>query len=73
MDIKLSTVVTGHGTLRAYYHRFKIINDPACVCKMGPQTTDHLIWNAGNYESQERLLKIGSQRHVEIGPYPTLI
>jgi hypothetical protein len=39
MNIKLSTIVTGHGTLRAYYHRFKIINDPACVCKMGPQTT----------------------------------
>ena len=32
MNIKLSTVVTGHGTLRAYYHRFKIINDPVCVC-----------------------------------------
>jgi hypothetical protein len=28
MNIKLSAVVTGHGTLRAYYHVFKIINDP---------------------------------------------
>jgi hypothetical protein len=43
MNIKLSTVVTGHGTLRAYHHRFKIINDPVCVCMMGPQTTDHII------------------------------
>jgi len=32
MNIKLSTAVTGHGTLRAYCHRFEIINDPACVC-----------------------------------------
>jgi len=39
MNIKLSTILTGHGTLRAYYHRFKIINDPVCVCKTGPQTT----------------------------------
>jgi hypothetical protein len=39
MGIKLSTLVTGHGTLRSYYHRFKIIHDPECVCKMGPQPT----------------------------------
>ena len=39
MNIKLLTMVTGHGTLRTYYHRFKIINDPVCVCKTGPQTT----------------------------------
>ena len=44
MNIKLSRIVTGHGTLRAYYHRFKIINDPVCVCMMGPQTTDLIIW-----------------------------
>jgi hypothetical protein len=39
MGIKLSTLVTGHGTLRSYYHRFKIIDDPKCACKKGPQTT----------------------------------
>jgi ribonuclease HI len=32
MGIKQSTIVTGHATLRSYYHRFKIINDPKCVC-----------------------------------------
>jgi hypothetical protein len=42
MNIKLSTIVTEHRTLRAYYHRFKIINDPVCVCKMGPQTSEKL-------------------------------
>ena len=44
MNIKHSTIVTGQGTLTAYCHRFKIINDSICVCKTGPQTTDHLIW-----------------------------
>jgi len=43
MGIKQSTIVTGHGTLRSYYHRFRIIDDPTCVCKMGPQTSDHLL------------------------------
>jgi hypothetical protein len=71
MNIKLSTVVTGHSTLRANYHRFKIISNPACVCKMGPQTTDHLIWECKKLRKQ-RLLKIGSERQVEIGPYPTV-
>jgi len=41
MGIKLSTLVTGHRTMRSYYHRFKIIDDLECVCKLGPQTTDH--------------------------------
>jgi hypothetical protein len=43
MNIKLSTVVTGHGTLRAYYHKFKIINDPVCVYKWDhrPQITHY--------------------------------
>ena len=57
MNIKLSTVLTGHGTLRAYYHRFKIINDAACVCKLGPQTTDHLIWECEKLRKQRETLK----------------
>ena len=31
MGINLSTIITGHGTLRSYYHRFKIRDDPNCV------------------------------------------
>jgi len=30
MCVKLVTVVTGHGTLRSYYHRFKVKNNPEC-------------------------------------------
>ena len=52
MCIKLSTLVTGHGTLRSYYHRFKIIDEPEYVCKMGPQTTDHLIWECVQLRKQ---------------------
>jgi len=33
MCVKLATIVTGHGTLRLYYHRFKIKDDPECVCR----------------------------------------
>ena len=57
MGINLSTIITGHGTLRTYYHRFKIIDDPKSVCKMGPQTTDHLLWEC-------ELLVLRKQREV---------
>jgi hypothetical protein len=71
MGIKLSTLVTGHGTLRAYYHRFKIIDDPKCVCKKGPQTTDHLIWECEQLRKQRGTLKKRIRRQVETGPCPT--
>ena len=57
MGIKLSTVVTGNGTLRSYYYRYKIKDDPDCVCRMGLQTTDHLIWECTNLLKQRQTLK----------------
>jgi hypothetical protein len=57
MGIKFSTLVTAHGTLRSYYHRIKIIDDPKCVCKRGPQTTDHLIWECEQLRKQRETLK----------------
>ena len=57
MNVKFSTIVTGHGTLRAYYHRFKIMEDPICVCKTGPQTTDHLIRECVKLRKQRETLK----------------
>jgi len=57
MNIKQSTVVTGHGALRSYYHRFKIVDDPTCVCKKGPQTSDHLLWECEMLGKQREFLK----------------
>jgi len=39
------------------------------VCKMGPQTTDHLIWEC---EQLRKPLKNRIRRQVEIGPCPNL-
>ena len=49
MGISLSTMVIGHGTLRSYYYRFKIKDDPECVCRMGSQTTEHITFWCRNY------------------------
>jgi len=57
MGINLSTMVTGHGTLRSYYYRFKIKDDLECVCRMGPQTTHHLIWECAQLLEQRETLK----------------
>jgi len=57
MGINLSTIVTGHGPLRSYYHRFKIKDDPECVCRMGPQTTNHLIWECAHLLKQRETLE----------------
>ena len=57
MGINQSTIVTRHGTLRSYYHRFKIIDDPKYVCKMGPQTSDHLLWECELLRKQREVLK----------------
>jgi len=34
MCINFSMIITGHGKLRTYFHRFKMIDDPTCLCKM---------------------------------------
>ena len=43
---EFATVVTGHGKLRSYLHRFGLIDNPMCPCKEEEQqqTTDHLIF-----------------------------
>ena len=59
MNLNLSTVVTGHGKLRSYLHRFKIIDDPTCPCQMGSQSTEHLIRECTILNKQRETLKNG--------------
>jgi len=48
VNLKLSpnvtTIMAGHGNIRSYLHRLKIIGSPECPCKHGIQTVDHLIF-----------------------------
>ena len=59
MGIKLPTIVTGHGTPRSYYYRFKIKDDSrcVCVCAMDPQTAFHLIWECAHLLKQRDTVK----------------
>lgn len=50
-------VVTGHGRLGAYYHRFKIKDDPTCICNEGEQTVEHLLFECNMLNKERRIFK----------------
>jgi len=37
-------MVTGHGNINSYLHRFKISDTPSCPCGTQHQTTDRLLF-----------------------------
>jgi hypothetical protein len=39
----LTTMITGHGNIKTYLHRFKIADSPKCSCGHNDQTTEHLL------------------------------
>jgi len=47
-----STMVTGHGKLRSYLHRFGITDNPMCPCEEEEQTADHLIFQRKKLRNQ---------------------
>jgi hypothetical protein len=49
-------MVTAHGKMRSYLHRFKIIDSPACPCDNGIQTVEHLIYECGKLNNERRKL-----------------
>ena len=52
-----TTIVTGHGNIKAYLYRFKIIEAPNCPCGNDNQTAEHiLLERAILKEDRERLI-----------------
>jgi hypothetical protein len=52
-----TTMVTGHGKINSYLHKFKIIENPVCPCNKGDQTVDHIIYRCGIHEQERNRLK----------------
>jgi len=48
-----TAIVTGHGNIKTYLHKFNIIENPKCSCDKGEQTVDHIIYSC-NIQEQER-------------------
>jgi hypothetical protein len=52
-----TTIVTGHGKINSYLHRFKIIENPMCPCNREDQTVDHIIYRCVLHEQERNRLK----------------
>jgi hypothetical protein len=45
-------LVTGHGNIKVYLHKYKIQESPTCSCKRGEQTLDHVIYDCKSLEEE---------------------
>lgn len=52
-----TAVITGHGNLKNYLHKFKIIDNPQCNCNKGEQTVDHIIYECELQEQERNKMK----------------
>jgi len=48
-----TATINGHGNVKFYLYKYKIIYNPMCLCKKGVQTVDHIIFDCTLLE-QER-------------------
>jgi hypothetical protein len=59
--------MTGHGNIRSYLHRLKIIGSPECPCNHGIQTVDHLIFQCNRLKNERETLKTNV---LKVGKWP---
>jgi hypothetical protein len=49
--------MSGHGNIRSYLNRLKIIDNPKCPCKQTIQTVEHLIYQCEKLKHERGILK----------------
>ena len=52
-----TTMVTRHGNIKSYLHKYKILDSPTCSCKSGEQTVDHTLYDSKLLEQERDRLK----------------
>jgi hypothetical protein len=58
ISAEFMAMVTGHGLTRSYLHRFRIIPNSICPCRLNEeQTINHLILNCTHLENERRILR----------------
>jgi ribonuclease HI len=50
-----TTLVTGHGNLKSYLHKYKI-NNPQCKCTKGEQTVEHIVYNCELHDKERDIM-----------------
>ena len=67
LSSNITTIMTGHGNIRSYLHRLKIIGDAECPCKHGIQTVEHLIFQCKKLKNERAILKSSL---TKVGKWP---
>jgi len=57
LNPNVTTIMSGHGNIRSYLNRLKIIDSPECPCKTDIQTIDHLIFQCEKLKYERAILK----------------
>jgi len=52
-----TTVVTGHGNIKSYLQKYKILDSPICSYKSGVRTADHILLDCKLLEQERESLK----------------
>jgi len=52
-----TTTVTGHGNIKSYLYKYKVMDSPMCSCKRGEQTIDHVLFDCELVEQERDRLK----------------
>jgi hypothetical protein len=50
-------MVTGHGNIKSYLYKYKILESPMCSCRSGEQTVDHILFDCKLLEQEREKLK----------------
>jgi len=62
-----TTTITGHGNIRFYLHRFKIMDTPTCACGSSDQRIDHMLYECALI-NQERVSLISAVVKTKVWP-----
>jgi hypothetical protein len=55
----LTTMMNGHGKIKEYLHRFKLIDSSTCPCRENTdQTVDHIIYECKLLKTQRDNLRL---------------
>jgi len=57
VTLNLTKMVTGHGNIKSYLYKYKILDSPICPCKLGEQTTDHILYDCDLVKQERDKLK----------------
>ena len=53
----LTMMVTGHDNIKSHLYKYKIIDSSMCPCKIGEQTTDHILCDCELVKQESDKLK----------------